>query len=192
MASSQLIRCLALLAPLGCATTTGNLSASELRARCAAEGVPCRANTRIALRRVDGSRFETTLSVAPAPLQEGAVVTVYPGETVYIEAEAVGNAIQLRRAVKTPEHPERTITLRLSQDEGGPGTVLRVKNPFGRLIKYDLGIMMLDSPAGNRLLKTSACPVVAEGEGFESWPYPIFQVAAVRFRFVLPGYLSCD
>ncbi len=166
-------------------------SDDELRAYCASSALPCRENVHILLRRADGTTFERTFAILPPAVQEG-VLSLFPGETVYVEAGRKGDALVLSRVVQSPEHPDRTLTLRFTQAEEQPGMTLVVESPFDEPVKFDLGMMLLDGEPG-RIVKTSSCPVGPRMKSLEMWPHPIFQLVAVRFRFVASdGGLRCE
>jgi hypothetical protein len=69
--------------------------------------------------------------------------------------------------------------------------LLKVTNPFSQSLKFNMGMMPLDS---DKLLKTSSCPVMAGGSSFESWPEPVFQVVLGNARFIDAdkGQVACD
>lgn len=157
----------------------------ELRAHCVAHGLACRENVRVVLRRDDETTFDRTFAIFPPALTEG-VLSLLPGETVQVEAERQGESLVLSKVVASPEHPERTLTFRFAQLPRKTGMILIVESPFDEPLKFDLGMMPLDGdPAG--IVKTSSCPVVPRIQSLESWPHPIFQLFAARFRFVASG-----
>jgi len=158
--------------------------AKEVEAVC--KQVLCRSPRPIRLKKKDGTLFEMT-PPAPMPIVTAAVVTVVAGETVYVEAKREGERLVELRAVSQVASPDRTLTLQLKQEPSvgdGTGMILKVESPFPGVLKYRLGIMPLD---GDRLLKTSSCPVIQGSASLEQWPYPIFQAAAAEFRFVEPS-----
>ena len=155
----------------------------EIEAIC--KQVLCRSPRPIRLKQKDGTLFEMTPS-APMPIVTGGLVTVLAGETVYVEAKADGGRLIDLKAVPHVAKPEKTLTFQLKQEPSvgdGTGMILTVESPFPGVLKYRLGIMRLD---GDRLLKTSTCPVNQGSAAFEHWPYPLFQVAAADFTFVDP------
>jgi hypothetical protein len=84
------------------------------------------------------------------------------------------------KLVKTLEHPEKTVSASLEQNDD-KSMMLIVRNPFKKNLKIAMGIMPLDH---NDLLKTSSCPVLSGRTGFELWPYPIFQVWLGEMRLL--------
>jgi hypothetical protein len=145
--------------------------------------VLCRPVSVIRLRMKDGKNFESVLPQA-TPIVSGGMVTILPGETVMVEAKLVNGSLVELTAVSKILHPERTLTFQLKQEPklaDGLGMVLTVRSPFPGATKYRLGMML---PSGDRILKTSSCPIDAGKPVFESWPHPIFQLVATGFRVV--------
>ena len=70
--------------------------------------------------------------------------------------------------------------------------MLVVTNPFDKRVKYHAGMML---PTGDKLLKTSSCPVLGGGRmAFESWPNAIFQLVLFDFRLLDEGgqQMACE
>ena len=81
-----------------------------------------------------------------------------------------------------PEHdPALTAVFEFSQMDGESGMMPHVTNPFPQLLKYRLGMQVLDR---EELFSTSSCPVIAGGHAVEMWPHPIFQLAIMDFHFL--------
>jgi hypothetical protein len=139
----------------------------------------CQRNLRITMKGKDGQVFDQTFEAFPAVVQPFGFMVV-SGQTVHIEADIVGGRLTNLVAVEAVVNPDKTITAKLEQVDG-KGMVLTVNNPFDKALKFNMGIMPLD---GEKLYKTSSCPVVAGGAAFEMWPYPIFQVALGNGRLL--------
>jgi len=132
----------------------------------------------------NGKPFETTFE-SPLPIVQNGWVSVFPGETVFVEAEVSGDHLVNLRAVKNKEHPEKTLTFEFSQEAGSPSMMLIVTNPFERTLKYHAGMVL---PANDNLLKTTTCPVIGGGRmAFESWPNAILQLKLFDFRLLDGG-----
>jgi hypothetical protein len=145
----------------------------------------CREPREVRLKLQDGRAFSMTPKLA-TPIVSGETVTILAGETVYVEAQIRESALTELRAVKSPSHPERTLSFNLRQEPSladGTHMILTVTSPFKGALKYKLGMML---PDGGRLRPTSACPIGQGLSAFEHWPYPIFQVMATDFRLVDP------
>lgn len=175
----------------GCAmphgTAKGNSDAgvgSELAAMC--ERVLCREPTPIQLKLPGGDSFQLTPE-RPTPIVAGDRVTVYAGETVMVEATVGEGRLVNLKAVPAVADPARTLVFSLHQEPtmgDGTGMILKVQNPFDKVIRYRLGLRL---PSGAPAVRTSACPVRAKAASFEAWPNPIFQIVATDFRIVEPG-----
>lgn len=143
---------------------------------------PCRNNLNINLKQKDGSIYARTLKLLPPAIQS-SFISIYAGETIYIEAKEGKEAPIDLVQVKKNQNPERTIVFKLEQQKevsDGKSMLLTVKNPFSKAIRYNMGIMPLDQ---EKLLKTSSCPVKAKLSMFEIWPFPIFQVVVANMHF---------
>jgi hypothetical protein len=156
---------------------------AEIERLC--QRVLCRKPSPIRLQLPAGEVFEMT-PTSPTPIVAGDLVTVYPGETIRIEAKVEADRLVGLTAVPEINHPERTLVFRLKQEPkigDGTGMLLEVESPFAGVLKYRLGMML---PTGENLLKTSACPLHAGKTVVEHWPHPIFQIVATDFRLVDP------
>jgi hypothetical protein len=140
--------------------------------------VDCVFDARIVLRKKDGSVFDKTYHALPVVQPQG--VSVYAGQSVLFEADVLGEHLANPRMVSTVEHPEKTLSAKLEQDNDG-SMMLSVHNPFDHHLKISMGIMTLDH---DNLIKTTSCPVVAGGSSFELWPYPVFQVWLGEMRLL--------
>ncbi len=148
--------------------------------------VLCRKPTRISLKLPEGESFEM-LPASPTPIVSGGLITVHPGETVYVEARVEAGRLVGLTAVPTNSHPEKTLVFELQQatDIGdGTGMTLEVASPFAEVLKYRLGMML---PRKNEVVKTSACPLHRGRTTIEHWPHPIYQIVATDFRVVDPA-----
>ena len=91
------------------------------------------------------------------------------------------------RHVPENTHPERTLVFKFTQAEDeklSPGMFLNVHNPFARDLRYHLAVM----PLGEKdLFKTSSCPVLAQKQALEHWPYPLFQLIVADMQFLKQG-----
>src|SRR5215813_8698388 len=162
----------------------------ELRKLC--QTILCREPGVVHLTLDNGKPFETKLDW-PQPITQNGWISVFPGETIFVEAEANGDRLTNFRAVKTNDHPEKTLTFEFSQKVGSPSMMLLVvTNPFGRSVKYHAAMML---PSSDKLLKNSSCPVIGGGKmAFESWPNAIFQLVLFDFRLQVEGTtgMSCQ
>lgn len=178
---------LSIVAVIALAQPALSESNAEIRAKLEklCQTVLCRTPAPVRLKLPGGKSFEMT-PTSPTPIVAGDLVTVYPGETVKIEAEIEAAHLVNLTAVREIRHPERTLVFHLKQESSigdGTGMLLTIDSPFGGVIKYRLGMML---PTGDALVKTSVCPLHSRITVFEHWPHPIFQIVATDFRLVDP------
>ncbi|MDP1976676.1 hypothetical protein [Undibacterium sp.] len=119
--------------------------------------------------------FETPLPV----LINKKLISVFPGETVFIEASINNGAIRLEQAVSTNAHPERTLVFKFQQMDKKKDMLLEVENPFPEDIKFKMGYMQTNS---SKIYATSSCPVSGKLKLFEHWPYPIYQLLITQAK----------
>lgn len=140
--------------------------------------VQCGYDIRIELKEKDGGTFSKVFDAMPVVQPLG--VSVYAGNTVYVEADVADDRLVNLRLVPEVIDPARTITSRLEQIDDG-GMMLTTHNPFDRHLRIRMGMMPLDR---EWLVKTSSCPVIAGGASFETWPFPIFQILLADMRLM--------
>jgi len=133
------------------------------------EYTKCQKNIRIKLTEKSGKIYDRTFNVMPGVIQDFGI-TVYAGQTVFIEAEVKDKKLVNLKSVDSVVNKENTITIKFEQIEKG-GMMLSIQSPFKETIKFNMGIMPLDS---DQLLKTSSCPVMRGS--YEMWQEPIFQI----------------
>ena len=175
--------CVGAFVPLSDSAAQESANPEELRKLC--ETILCREPGVVRLTLDSGKPFETKFDW-PRPITQNGWISIFPGETIYVEVEAKGDHLTNFRAVKTNDHPEKTLTFTFSQKVGSPSMMLLVvTNPFGRPVKYHAGMML---PSSDKVLKTSSCPVMGGGKiAFESWPNAIFQLVLSDFQLLEEG-----
>lgn len=149
----------------------------------------CQHNVHVLLKQKDGAMFDRTFDVMPGAVQPHWLA-ILAGQTLYIEADKANGRLTDFRVVEAVTHPEKTLIVTLHQSDDG-SMLLKVTNPFSQSLKFNMGMMPLDS---DKLLKTSSCPVMAGGSSFESWPEPVFQVVLGNARFIDAdkGQVACN
>ena len=150
--------------------------AAEQAQETVCQRVPCRPPTTVRLRLNDKEYFE--MEFPKSPYVADGFINVLVGEELNVEFNEDEGRLSNPRYVKAPAKPERTVSLRLDQTE--EGTVLRVKNPFGKAIVYDCLIQHYNE---QRFRKTSIIPVGSGLMSFEMWPYPVGQVVISNVRY---------
>ncbi len=150
----------------------------------------------VTLLKPDGSTFQHTVPPPIMTIQNGGDIYIMAGQTLHVEADVVDGKLTGMRLVDTVVHPEKTLTVKLYQDDKNPkefNMVLIVHNPFDRPLKYSAGMMVLDGPDG-AVYATDTCPVMAKIDGVEGWPMPIFQLILTNFHLLAPDdkKTGCD
>lgn len=140
----------------------------------------CRKPFTVSLTKKDGTQFEMAFDRA-LPIISNEWITIYPGEKLFIEADRLGQKLGNFRAVENNSHPNKTLIIKLTQDDGKADMYLKVRNPFDKIIKYHAVLMTTES---DQMYKTSSCPVIPKGENFEHWPHEIFQLLLFDFKFL--------
>jgi len=180
---------LTLSVPLSHSSAQQPANPEELRKLC--ETVLCRKPGVVGLTLDSGKPFEKKFDL-PRPIAHDGWVSVFPGETIFVEAEVHGSQLINLRAVERNDHPEKTLSFQFSQDPGASSMTLIVTNPFEKNVKYHAGMML---PTGDKLLKTSSCPVLGGGRvAFESWSNAILQLVLFDFRLLDEGtkQMACE
>ncbi len=185
------------VALLGCATGAEETPSSEPDgAATSVDGFcefgDCRRSLRVRLKQAGQGYFDRTYWNLP-PAVQPTFISIYAGETLYIEAQEGAERPEKLRHVKEKRHPERTIEIELTQEpeiSDGLGMILEVRNPFSRPLRYNLSIMPLDR---EEMYRTTSCPLTPGGFGMEIWPFPIFVIAIANMRFLGPeGPFRCE
>jgi hypothetical protein len=140
----------------------------------------CRIPHNVSIRVDRDRKFEVVLPKAPFYFQ--GVASIALGETLYLKADTVTAAGPLLSYAPANDDSSRTITLTASilEISGKAGTLLKVTNPFSKPLTYRA---LVHAPGANRFEYTSTCPVGPGLTNYESWPYPIVQLALTDFAF---------
>jgi hypothetical protein len=149
--------------------------------------VGCAFDIQVVLKQKDGSVFDKSYHVVPV-VQPGGV-SVYAGQSILFEADMQGDHLGNFKLIKSIEHPEKTISATLEQSSDN-SMKLSLRNPFKQHLKIAMSIMLPDR--GDLLIKTSSCPVVAGGGGYELWPYPVFLVSLSDMRLLKELNTTCS
>lgn len=163
---------------------------TSLEVLCTTIYSDCRKNLTVRLRAEDSAVQEIHLELSYPPVQDGELVTIFPGETIWVEGEWVEGRLTKLRSVPGSAGSSRALAFKFQQVEGKAGMMLSVTNPFDMMIKYRLGMQPLGRDG---VFKTSSCPVIPGGHGFEHWPEPIFQLVVMDIEAVAEGApMTCD
>ncbi len=134
-------------------------------------------------------RFEQDDNSPMPILQNNELLSIFPGEQIFVETLIEDGHVKLDRAVTTNQHPERTLAFIFSQLPGKPDMVLQVKSPLPAAIRFQMAFMPVSS---DRLIKTSSCPVPVGKALYEHWPHPIYQLILTNATVLKPtDDMSC-
>jgi hypothetical protein len=139
--------------------------------------VPCRPATTIKLK-INTNEF-AEFDFPKGPYVADGYINLLNGEEVNVEFTEDTDGLLKARYVEKVNSAEKIVTFKLVQTDDG--TILSVKNPFGKNILYDCLIQHYQE---TRLRKTRIIPVESGLIGFEIWPYPITQVVISNIRYV--------
>jgi hypothetical protein len=97
------------------------------------------------------------------------IVQIYPGETIYLEAETSSDTLVLT-SVKEIKYPEKTIVISCTQtvNKGKhERIILKVTNPFDKPLLYSATMFLMKT---NKWVQTDVLPVEPKIASFEMWP----------------------
>ena len=140
----------------------------------------CRKNNSFKLIKANQSVFSYSSELDPPAIQ-GEYITIFPSETLFIEAEETDiKPINFTQVAKN-SNPEKTMVFRFWQEQESktPRMMLEVTNPFSKPLRYNLSMM---DTVNYNLYKTSSCPV--DGKIFEMWGDTIFQLLFENLKFL--------
>jgi hypothetical protein len=109
------------------------------------------------------------------------VVQIFSGETLYIEADVVGNKLANFKAVPAIINKEKTLTIIFEQDyEGKVHNQMRltISNPFAKQLDY---MAMMNLMKQRRWVETSVIPVMPGKRSIEMWPDILTSIALSDF-----------
>ena len=109
-------------------------------------------------------------------------VQLYPGETVYLEAELEQDSISRLTAVPEIRDSSNTIIVTFMQQTDGNVhrmMLLKIVNPFRNNLSYHAFIYLMKH---SKWVKTSTIPVMAGLAAYETWPDIITSIALGGWR----------
>lgn len=93
------------------------------------------------------------------------------------------------KLVEEVVNPENTIEFSFTQIDNKINTVLVVKNPFPKSIKFHLTTMDFE---GN-IDKVSSCPIKANSSARQEWAHVVLDVVLTDMHFLAPNeVVSCQ
>jgi hypothetical protein len=141
----------------------------------------CRENKYVKMRIPDGF-FEKTIELY-WPIAYKNRISLIPGDVVFIEVEETDTGLGNFKLVEEVVNPEITIEFSFTQIDNKIDTVLVVKNPFPKNIKYHLKTMDFK---GN-IDEVSSCPVKANSSVSEQWDYVVLDLILTEMHFLEPN-----
>ena len=123
--------------------------------------------------KIDDERFFKTKKPKLPYIVDNKYVTIFPGETLFVEADVVNDTIVKFTVVKEVKNKDKTIILKFNQTtkEENPREhdymLLTITNPFNKKLVYKTNIHLI---LQDRLTGTSTIPVMAKLTNYVSWP----------------------
>jgi hypothetical protein len=137
---------------------------------------PNRAAFKLTLAVNDTNYFASDIKESAYILKDNTV-QIYPGESIFIEADFEDKTVKNMHCVKSNIHPEKTITISFDQKIEGrkpEQMILKVQNPFDAKLEYKAHIYLLKQ---KRWVETDVLPVRPKIIGFETWHDIIVTIA---------------
>lgn len=163
-----------------CAERPADDARTEAPVSC--EAVLCRPAGIVNMQLENGEPYAIEID-APTPYVHDDVVTLLPGDTLFIEGDMEGNRLvnlhAVRHAVREVRDPSQTLMLSFRQAGSGM-TMLTIENGLPRAVKFHAKMRI---PGHEGWRETSTCSVGPNGfQSFESWPHPISGLMIADFR----------
>lgn len=129
----------------------------------------CRKDVRFKLRFDDGPVDQVLPYYSPV-IQDDVVISILPGESLYVEADLTEQGLKNLKHVSTNRNSNKTIELSFRQIKDSKGMILQMNNPFDKALKFDMYMLALNDVEPHY---TSSCPVLPGKSILEMWPHPI-------------------
>jgi hypothetical protein len=130
--------------------------------------LPVRQSYKLSLPVEKNSTYEMDVPATPY-VQNQSIVQIYPGETIYLEAEEKDGKLVLT-SVREIKDSSKTITVTCTQTvtKGKHENVmLKVTNPFNKSLTYSARMFHMKA---NKWIATNVLPVQPNLTAFEMWP----------------------
>lgn len=109
------------------------------------------------------------VNIPEMPYVENGNIHIVVSETLYIEFDIINDKLVNPRYVENVK--ERTLILKLTQDY--KGTILKIENPFSRVLTYKC---LLQNYNENKFRETHVLPVEPKFTNYEGWPNTVCQL----------------
>lgn len=119
---------------------------------------------------VDGERYYSAEIPETSYILPNNTVQLFPGETLYIEADVDGDSLVNLKCVSANKNPKKTLVISFTQiceEKMHKSMMLSVQNPFGRDLEYSAVICLL---MYGKFVETDVWDVMAGTIGYETWP----------------------
>ncbi len=143
--------------------------------------LPIRESFKLTLAVNDTNFYQTDIKASSYILPKN-IIQIYPGETLYIEAEISKDTLSGMKSVISNLHPEKTIIISFTQTKEGKlhqNMILKIDNPFDHKLNYIAHMFLMKQ---KRWVKTDVLPVLAKKIGFETWADIIVTLALSDFK----------
>ena len=125
--------------------------------------------------------YSTDVPKSPYFVKE-KILQIYCSEKLLVETEFKADTIYSMKVVEKNKYPEKTIEISFTQDDKDREkiiTILNVKNPFNKTLKYNA---MMFTPYSQKWKGTSIIPIEPKLQNYESWPHTIITLVLDNWR----------
>jgi hypothetical protein len=109
----------------------------------------------------------------------GDVITIVLGETLDYEFDVEGDRLVRPRRVMHGAHPERTLSLEMTQKDELVGTLLMLRSGLPGIVTAGVGMQVARDTS---LRQTTVLPLQTGISAYEHWPHPLIQIRMRAFH----------
>ncbi len=131
---------------------------------------------------VDGERYYSAEIPETSYILPNNTVQLFPGETLYIEADVKDDLLVNLKCVNANKHPEKTLVIsfmQISEEKNHKSMMLSVFNPFDKELEYSAVICLL---MYGKFVETTVWDIGAGTTGYETWPDLINTIALDNWK----------
>jgi hypothetical protein len=133
---------------------------------------------------VDGKKFyEQKVEKTPYFVRE-KILQIYPGENIFIEVEKTKNEITKMKVVKENLNPEKTISVKFSQEvkeRKSEYMMLQIVNPFEKDLEYKALMFIVGH---DQWIETNVLPIHSKLTGIEMWNDVIISIVLSDWKLL--------
>lgn len=131
---------------------------------------------------VDGERYYSAEIPKSSYVLPNNTVQLFPGETLYIEADVENDFLVNLKCVSANKNPEKTLVIsffQVSEEKKHECMMLSVFNPFDRELEYSaiIGLLLY-----GKSVETDVWDIAAGTTGYETWPDLINTIALDNWK----------